>query len=525
MDNKELNFLKVLAFVEGMSVMAVELLGAKMASVYYGNSLYVWTSILSISVGGLAVGYFLGGRVSTKYPEKKTLFYIFTAAALCVLIMPSWSNLVLKMTMILGYQTGAVVSCMLFLFPIMVWHGMIPPTIIKLITQEVDNSGNNTGNIYTISTLGGVIMTLVAGFYIIPNFGLRAGTYALASVLMFIPFMYFLKERIIISVILVFATSIIISTGSSTTKQLRNSHVKVLYKTDGLLGQMLVADDLNTQKRSLLVNNISQTFMHVPSGRSQWRYVHRIALYTSIMPIGSEVLICGIGGGNVINEMRILGFNVDAVDLDKRMAYVAQKYFGMDGNINVFEDDARHYIRTCKKKYDIIILDMSAGENQPSNVYTTECFKELNSLLNEDGILFVHYQNALEGENAIAVKSLAKTIASSGLITKLINTDKFDVNGKKKQWDMTTELMLFASKKDIDLNQYTFDRRDPFADPFNFPRNGRVFIDGYDFSDGVLLTDDNPIMDVMHTSTLETTRGATLEELIPILIKEKIDIY
>jgi len=120
---------------------------------------------------------------------------------------------------------------------------------------------------------------------------------------------------------------------------------------------------------------------------------------------------------------------------------------------------------------------------------------------------------------------LAKTIASSGLITKLINTDKFDVNGKKKQWDMTTELMLFASKKDIDLNQYTFDRRDPFADPFNFPRNGRVFIDGYDFSDGVLLTDDNPIMDVMHTSTLETTRGATLEELIPILIKEKIDIY
>ena len=51
----------ILAFIEGGSVMAIELLGAKMLAIYYGNSLYVWTSVLSITLAGLAAGYFAGG--------------------------------------------------------------------------------------------------------------------------------------------------------------------------------------------------------------------------------------------------------------------------------------------------------------------------------------------------------------------------------------------------------------------------------------------------------------------------------
>ena len=75
------NIYLILAFIEGCSVMAIELFGAKMAAIYYGNSLYVWTSILSVAVAGLAAGYFSGGFFSSKFPEKQTLFYIFFAAS------------------------------------------------------------------------------------------------------------------------------------------------------------------------------------------------------------------------------------------------------------------------------------------------------------------------------------------------------------------------------------------------------------------------------------------------------------
>jgi len=61
------NWFFILAFIEGGSVMAIELLGAKMLAIYYGNSLYVWTSVLGITLAGLASGYFAGGFVSGRY--------------------------------------------------------------------------------------------------------------------------------------------------------------------------------------------------------------------------------------------------------------------------------------------------------------------------------------------------------------------------------------------------------------------------------------------------------------------------
>ena len=47
--------------------MAVELLGAKMMAPFFGSSLYVWASILGVTLGGLAIGYFSGGFLSEKF--------------------------------------------------------------------------------------------------------------------------------------------------------------------------------------------------------------------------------------------------------------------------------------------------------------------------------------------------------------------------------------------------------------------------------------------------------------------------
>jgi len=404
--------LLLLALIEGGCVMALELIGARMAAIYFGNSLYVWTSILSITIAGLAAGYFAGGAISQRFDSKRAIYYAFLAAAVATLLMPKWANFIMLETMTSGYQTGVVISCLLYVFPVMTMLGTIPPNIIKVLTDSSGNSGNNTGNVYTISTFGGIFATLFVGFYIIPNFGIKSSTYVIACLLAVAPFLYFLKVKTLLSVGIILGFVLTISLGIKPGKQKANSHIRIIHKSDGLLGQMVIADDLKTEKRSLMINNISQTFMHIPSGRSQWRYVHRMAMYASRMPPGSTVLLCGIGGGNLINELVGLGFNVDAVDLDARMAEVARKYFMMTDQTTVFEDDARHYIRTCEKQYDIVILDMSAGENQPSNVYTIECFNEIKNLLSDDGIVFLHYQNAIEGVNSLAIKSFTAVIES-----------------------------------------------------------------------------------------------------------------
>ena len=74
--------------------MATELLGAKMLAPYFGSSLYVWATVLAITLGGLAVGYFIGGVLSYKNKNPFVLFYVLLLAAVFTVLMPYTSKIV-----------------------------------------------------------------------------------------------------------------------------------------------------------------------------------------------------------------------------------------------------------------------------------------------------------------------------------------------------------------------------------------------------------------------------------------------
>ena len=64
-----------ISFVEGAAVMVVELLGAKIIAPYYGVSLYVWSSVLGVTLGALALGYFSGGGDFPKISRREQLVH------------------------------------------------------------------------------------------------------------------------------------------------------------------------------------------------------------------------------------------------------------------------------------------------------------------------------------------------------------------------------------------------------------------------------------------------------------------
>ena len=63
---KKFPHLFLVLLIEGGALMAVELMGAKLVAPFYGDSLYVWTAVLTITVLGLTLGYYAGGRLSRK---------------------------------------------------------------------------------------------------------------------------------------------------------------------------------------------------------------------------------------------------------------------------------------------------------------------------------------------------------------------------------------------------------------------------------------------------------------------------
>ena len=81
--------LHLLVFVSSGCVMVIELVAGRIVSRHLGASLYTWTSVIGVILGGLALGNYVGGRLADRFrPEGRTLSVLFLllSSATCVAI-------------------------------------------------------------------------------------------------------------------------------------------------------------------------------------------------------------------------------------------------------------------------------------------------------------------------------------------------------------------------------------------------------------------------------------------------------
>jgi predicted MFS family arabinose efflux permease len=132
------NKLFTISFVEGASVMAAEICGAKLLAPFFGSSLYVWSSVMAITLGGLASGYFLGGKLSKRENKEKTLLYVLIAAVCCLCLMPFTTSVFLITASHLSLIPAVIISVLFLLFPTMICMGATSPLIISILTHNAN---------------------------------------------------------------------------------------------------------------------------------------------------------------------------------------------------------------------------------------------------------------------------------------------------------------------------------------------------------------------------------------------------
>jgi hypothetical protein len=158
-----------LAFVSGFIIMAIELLGGRILAPYFGSSIYVWGSIITVFMLSLSIGYLVGGRLSLLQPSLVRYGWFYVGAAVLLLPLILWSNAIMEalFVRIEDPRYGSlVVSMMLFFLPTAVL-GMIAPYSVRLLVMESERSGHVAGMLYFISTLGSAIGTLATSFYLV----------------------------------------------------------------------------------------------------------------------------------------------------------------------------------------------------------------------------------------------------------------------------------------------------------------------------------------------------------------------
>ena len=501
------------AMLEGATVMAVELLSARMVAPYFGSSLYVWGTVIGFTLLALAIGYFAGGVMADKYSGPDTLLWVLLMASVFLLLMHISSQWLTIAFANVDPGAAVVLVSMALIQPPLIFMGMVPTFLIRRVSTSADSAGSSTGVVYAISSASGIVALPVFGFFIIPKLGLTLPSILVGVAVGFIPFVELVRRKKYIS--LLFIPFVLFSFQAIKTPP-PGKDVDVHYYSEGLLGQLLVADVSNyhgqkVNDRVLFMNRIAQTYVDKKTFNSRWDYPYYLSAICGKLPEKSNALILGLGGGTIANIFQNqLRFNVDAVELDERIAEVAREQFALSNNVNVIMDDARHYLEETQKKYDVILFDVYRGESPPTHVFTLESLAKTKSLLKENGLIVVNFYGFLEGKIGTPARSIYKTLLAAGLEARILptkaNRNLLFVASKNKQDFHTVRSPLLLNGKQVDIETLFLD-----------PRKA-------DLNDAVVLTDDRPILEFLNIRAGNAWRKAYIE-MTKTFYKEGVPLF
>ena len=108
----------------------------------------------------------------------------------------------------------------------------------------------------------------------------------------------------------------------------------------------------------------------------------------------APVLVLGLGGGSVIyllrNKFNYYG-KITAVEIDSQIIELAVNEFGIKEQdpLDIVCEDAMAYIRETNSQFGLIIIDIFIDVKVPEQFYSTEFWKNVHRILDEEGtVLF-----------------------------------------------------------------------------------------------------------------------------------------
>lgn len=514
------NELITLAFIEGGLVMLLETSSPLIVAPILGHSIIIWAAMICVSIGALAMGYFLGGYLSRKSRSESFVIKLFSFNALLLFVgwlMMYYQNYS-ESELGTPFFTWMIVAVVLFI-PLVLF-GSTTPLIVAQLNEKFEADKAVVGRVYSISTMGGILFSLLAGYFFIPEIGI--GDTILVTLLFAsaMPVLYFFRQRQ-----LKFAIPISflgISSLFLTQKEAElpdSSELKVQYFSESINGQLIVADfEQNEQRnRILFINRMGQTWVNMDRNYSIWPYVNYVTSAASIYPRDSRSLVLGLGGGIIPRQMaQYAGHRVDAVELDERIIDISKQYFGLKGTgVKMYADDARRFVKSATKKYDFIVMDIFNGEILPSHGLSKEAFEDVKHILSPNGLVVINFNGFINGKEGLPGRSLIKTLKAAGFSLKL-----FDAGiGKIPEKDRN--MLYLAYLKEPEWNNATINVTLPEGEY----KIGEHLIDPstIDYSDGLVITDDKPVMEYINRYAAKSWRKDYLKNFT-LKFREEYDL-
>lgn len=394
-------------FVTGAAVMVVEIVGTRVLSPVFGVGLFVWSSLLSVTMAALAMGYFLGGRLADRRPHKGLLFGTVAIAGALIGLSPLLRSSVLTICDPLGLRLGSLASAAILFGPSLLALGAVGPMAVRLLNRDVAFTGRAAGRVYGVSTVGSLIGSLLTGFVLVPSLEIQQiflGT-SIAVIVLGGLGLVGLSRVAALSTLLI--PLLVFALPPPTPP----AGFSIVARTDSLYGRLEVVDDITAGIRYLRAdqsvigcarrNELGPVFPYLTVLDEGLR---------ALRPEGKDLLQIGLGIGSlpmVLSQHRILS---DVVELDPEVVRMAEDHFGYVPTGETIVADGRTYLRTADRHYDFIVHDTFTGGGTPHHLLSREVLARIRELLRADGLLALNFYGFHEGANAEASALVARTL-------------------------------------------------------------------------------------------------------------------
>jgi predicted membrane-bound spermidine synthase len=406
----------------GSVVLGIEVLSSRILTPYFGVSLYIWASILTVTLICLAVGYFYGGVLTRKKDVEgvRATFNLFVSVAslavsLAAFLYPHVFPLLMKFPLVLG---SLVASIVLMVIPLVLMSAL-NPIVMVLVRKEGGLAGDaGAGLVFFISTLGSVAGVVVTAFLFIPFLSNTVGllVFALVTALLSLvgawAYMHDHNRRrhalALAGIAAVCSIGLLVLEICFPTVRFVDKWGMVWNLQEerhSIFGSVKVVDrgEGSNLTRYYLNDGLFQDVVG-KDGKSVVMFAYTLdILLKQYAPEAHNILFLGLAAGVVPQYFTPPRYQTEVVEINPDSYAVARKYFGFDDRGRaVHIQDARTFVNACTGRFDAIVFDMFHGDGTPDYLLTREFFQKLKRCGTPNSVIVM---NMIDDERAPQVRN------------------------------------------------------------------------------------------------------------------------
>ncbi|MDB4968333.1 MAG: hypothetical protein JWN44_4022 [Myxococcales bacterium] len=179
-------------FLSGASGLVFEAVWTRELTLVFGSTALAMSTVLSVFMGGLALGSWLAGRLVDRLGDRLRAYALAEAgvgiyALVVPLVLGGYPALNAAMYRVLGGSAVGlslarfIAAALLLLIPTTLMGATLPILSRHFVRDDGSSVAGTVGRLYAINTFGAVVGTFIGGFVLLPGAGVRATNYAAAA--------------------------------------------------------------------------------------------------------------------------------------------------------------------------------------------------------------------------------------------------------------------------------------------------------------------------------------------------------